>query len=181
MTRPEVLAICGHCAKEFNAASGARGRLKKWCSAACRSAAQYWANRDRYVVARQRRSAANRESERARKRVYAAAHRNQERERARSWREANSDRHKANVMKRRAMRRGAAVGEPISLEALFQRDGRRCHICTRLVKRADASMDHLIPLSLGGEHSWANVALAHLACNKQRGAGRLPAQLRLIG
>jgi 5-methylcytosine-specific restriction endonuclease McrA len=49
------------------------------------------------------------------------------------------------------------------------------------VKRPDASMDHLVPLSKGGDHSWANVALAHRSCNSKRGAGRLSAQLRLVG
>jgi 5-methylcytosine-specific restriction endonuclease McrA len=32
-----------------------------------------------------------------------------------------------------------------------------------------ASVDHIIPLVLGGEHSMANVQAAHLVCNLRKG------------
>ncbi len=38
-----------------------------------------------------------------------------------------------------------------------------------------------IPLSKGGPHTAANLSVAHRSCNSRRHAGRLPAQLRLIG
>jgi 5-methylcytosine-specific restriction endonuclease McrA len=44
------------------------------------------------------------------------------------------------------------------------------------------SLDHVIPLSLGGDHSMANTQAAHLDCNTRKQAGSLgPEQLRLIG
>jgi 5-methylcytosine-specific restriction endonuclease McrA len=43
------------------------------------------------------------------------------------------------------------------------------------------TLDHLIPLSKGGNHTSDNLALAHGRCNSRRGAGRIPAQLRLLG
>jgi 5-methylcytosine-specific restriction endonuclease McrA len=72
-----------------------------------------------------------------------------------------------------------ARGKGISTNLVGRRDKWRCHICHRKVERKDASVDHLIPVSLGGETEIWNVALAHLSCNSQRGAGRLPAQLLL--
>ena len=32
------------------------------------------------------------------------------------------------------------------------------------------SIDHIVPLSWGGLHSWANVQLAHHGCNTAKGA-----------
>lgn len=32
-----------------------------------------------------------------------------------------------------------------------------------------ASVDHIVPLSRGGEHSMANVQCAHLSCNSSKG------------
>jgi 5-methylcytosine-specific restriction endonuclease McrA len=71
---------------------------------------------------------------------------------------------------------------------LGERDGWKCHICGKKVpqvagtaERMDgATVDHLLPIASGGEHTWANVALAHRRCNISRGA-RGVAQLRLVG
>jgi 5-methylcytosine-specific restriction endonuclease McrA len=90
---------------------------------------------------------------------------------------------------KRAARLGVEIGDlVVELIAVAERDGWVCHICRRKVdpkrKAPDpmaASIDHLIPLSKGGPDSMVNVALAHRRCNSARGAGRLPAQLRLLG
>ena len=74
-----------------------------------------------------------------------------------------------------------AKHERIELPLLAERDGWCCHICKGPVTHRDWSMDHLVPVSAGGDHTYQNVALAHRSCNSRRGAGRLPAQLRLIG
>lgn len=67
--------------------------------------------------------------------------------------------------------------ELITLLDLGERDGWTCHLCGEPVKRPpwsseldDATIDHLIPVSKGGSHTWANVALAHFMCNTLRGA-----------
>jgi len=88
---------------------------------------------------------------------------------------------KLNNAKRRAQKKGAAILEIIELGLVAERDGWRCHICRGKVAVDEASTDHLVPLSKGGDHSWENVALAHKRCNSRRGAGLLPAQLRLLG
>jgi len=71
--------------------------------------------------------------------------------------------------------------EKFSLKEILLRDGYKCHICLRKVAKKDLSFDHLVPLSRGGSHTRDNVAVAHLRCNIKRGAGRVPAQLLLIG
>jgi hypothetical protein len=71
-----------------------------------------------------------------------------------------------------------AQRERIDLPTLAMRDGWRCHLCKRKVTRRNWSHDHLIPLSAGGSHTYANVALAHVRCNSIRQAGG-EVQLRL--
>jgi 5-methylcytosine-specific restriction endonuclease McrA len=44
-----------------------------------------------------------------------------------------------------------------------------------------ASLDHVVPLIDGGEHTYANVQLAHLACNVGKRDGGHPQQLALVG
>lgn len=94
----------------------------------------------------------------------------------------------ANAAKgqRRARLRGVQR-EVISRNAVFVRDGGRCMICRKPIlrnKRAphplSFTLDHVIPLSLGGAHVFANVQAAHFACNSRRG-NKGVAQLRLLG
>lgn len=89
---------------------------------------------------------------------------------------------------RRSRLRAAAIIEAINVEELAQRDRRRCHVCGLHVDMAirdrgpeSPTIDHIIPLSQGGDHSWANVALAHKSCNSRRAALGGGEQLMLIG
>lgn len=70
----------------------------------------------------------------------------------------------------------AAWIEHVDRDVVGARDGWRCGICRRKVRRSlvyphprSASIDHVEPLSLGGEHSYANTRIAHLFCNLSRG------------
>ena len=49
----------------------------------------------------------------------------------------------------------------LSRRAIFARDDHRCQYCD---DHAD-SIDHVMPRSRGGEHSWENVAAACRSCN----------------
>lgn len=86
---------------------------------------------------------------------------------------------RTDARRRRAAKRGAEA-DRIEIEVVAKRDGWKCHICKRRVGRKSWSIDHLVPLSDGGAHSYLNVALAHHLCNsKRRDVGA--AQLLLIG
>lgn len=76
-------------------------------------------------------------------------------------------------------KRGHKSNRRISIQALGDRDGWRCHLCARKVTTQDATADHLIPQSQGGSGAPSNLRLAHRRCNSKRGA-RGPAQLFLI-
>lgn len=58
---------------------------------------------------------------------------------------------------------------------VFERDGWVCQLCGEPVdpdlKGPDprcASLDHIVPLSWGGDHSMENCQLAHLSCNSSK-------------
>lgn len=70
-----------------------------------------------------------------------------------------------------------AQSEPINPIAVMERDGWTCHICgedapreLRGTMRWNApELDHIIPLSAGGSHTYDNVACAHRSCNLDKG------------
>lgn len=79
------------------------------------------------------------------------------------------------------------VDESVTLAYVAERDGWRCHLCGERVDgtlhghhRRAATIDHLIPISRGGNHVAENVALAHRCCNSARG-NRGVVQLLLVG
>jgi hypothetical protein len=71
----------------------------------------------------------------------------------------------------RARRRVAeSKGDHILITDLYTRDEGLCRLCLEPCALEDASIDHIIPISKSGEHIWANVQLAHLQCNRLKGA-----------
>lgn len=92
---------------------------------------------------------------------------------------ASKRQHREHVLRTRTR-----SGETIHLLLLGERDGWRCHLCGRRVteirgnENRSPSIDHLVPVSAGGTHTWDNVALAHRICNIRRSDTGL-AQLRL--
>lgn len=88
----------------------------------------------------------------------------------------NAERMKKYNKSRRA-RRMMLPYETIDPAKIFERDGWVCHICEKPVdetlKFPDAlspSIDHVVPLSLGGHHVMENVKCSHLRCNLQKGS-----------
>lgn len=79
---------------------------------------------------------------------------------------------------RRARQRSAFV-ESIDVRVLAKRDHDRCGLCLWRVAIEDRSIDHIVPLSFGGKHSYQNTQLAHLKCNIKKNA-KIQGQLRLL-
>jgi len=93
----------------------------------------------------------------------------------------------ASCARRRVLKATTAV-ESFAPRETYERDGWRCGLCLRKVDPAltyphprSASLDHIVPLSLSGEHVRANVQLAHLICNVRKGARSAGEQLLLVG
>jgi len=53
---------------------------------------------------------------------------------------------------------------PLSRRAVFARDGHRCQYCNR----AAENIDHVVPRSRGGRHSWDNVVASCRSCNARK-------------
>lgn len=103
------------------------------------------------------------------------------RELARLWKRKHPEKVASANRATRAQRAGAPIGEPYSRAEIFRRDGGRCHVCGRRCDPSRFEIDHLVPIARGGAECATNVALAHPTCNRKRGAGYLPAQLRMVG
>jgi 5-methylcytosine-specific restriction endonuclease McrA len=63
---------------------------------------------------------------------------------------------------------------PVSRRAVFGRDGHRCQYCGA----AAESLDHILPRSRGGQHTWDNVVACCRRCNMHKG-DRLPSEAGL--
>lgn len=80
-----------------------------------------------------------------------------------------------NQFIKRAKRFGRSW-ERIVPSEVFERDGWACGICGGAVDKflawphpLSASLDHVLPLSRGGNHTHDNVQCSHLSCNSKKG------------
>lgn len=82
----------------------------------------------------------------------------------------------------------AETWDGVTNAQILERDRWRCGICGKRIGKSfrwpharSASVDHVVPISQGGEDTAANKRAAHLACNcgrMNRGGGE---QLAMIG
>lgn len=80
-------------------------------------------------------------------------------------------RRRDNRQRYRARQRNAYV-ETVNRLAIFARDQNTCQLCGELVLMSERAphplsptIDHVVPLALGGSHEPTNVQLAHFICN----------------
>lgn len=150
---PRVAAICPTCGNEFEYV---RSQERKHCSVAC----------------------APKNQPPPRPRIFTAEQRRDRAAKARAkWRKEHREHLKAMRGFYRAALKSAYV-ERVEFRAIYQRDRGVCGICHRKVEPDNASLDHILPISLGGAHAPWNVRVTHLACNLGRG-NRGAAQLRM--
>lgn len=79
--------------------------------------------------------------------------------------------------RRRAYVNGSSVVESVDPFKVFDRDGWRCQICMAKTPRSKRGslhdrapeLDHILPLSKGGDHSYANTQCACRKCNGLKG------------
>lgn len=83
--------------------------------------------------------------------------------------ERNREQNNRTRSKRDAIIRGANKVDPIGLADVYDRDKGICQLCGNTCCYEDASIDHKLALSKGGQHVWVNVQLAHKKCNSQKG------------
>jgi 5-methylcytosine-specific restriction endonuclease McrA len=170
----EERAINAQYQKEWNAANPDKVRARQQADyyRDVEKSRQY--HRDRYANDPQRLIEAAAREERK-------AARPSERERNRAWVAANLEKRRAYARasnaKRSAQKAGGIV-ENFTHTEIFDRDQWICGICQEPIdpdRRRDlpngrhdmlsVSLDHIIPISKGGDHIRANVQASHLGCN----------------
>lgn len=92
------------------------------------------------------------------------------------------------INRRTKLKKNGKINWDISLSKLIKRDKNICHICgskcsskdytidkgNNFIVGADyPSIDHVIPVSKGGTHTWDNVKLAHHYCNSIKSDGEV--------
>lgn len=105
---------------------------------------------------------------------------------------AQAEVYKRNTLTRRALRVTNGDVERINPKDIFDRDGWTCQICgekvlkslykikgTKRYARAP-SIDHIIPISRGGQHIKSNVQCACYLCNCRKGNRSSAGQMRLF-
>lgn len=78
---------------------------------------------------------------------------------------------------RRRIKKYGCASEPVNHLLVFERDRWLCGICGKRTVKSRVgtthsrapTLDHVIPLSKGGSHSYANVQCAHRFCNISKG------------
>jgi len=156
---------------------------------AARAAAYYKAHKDECAARIAAYYVAHKAEIVARAAVYYEAHKdesaayrekNKDRITAReaAWAKANPDKVRDKSARRRAKKRRAFV-EPVSRAVVFDRDNGICHLCGKKVAPKHWHLDHIVPLSQGGEHSYRNVAVSHPRCNLRKNK-KIRGQFRLF-
>lgn len=89
---------------------------------------------------------------------------------------------------RRRARKAGVKYDAVNRLKVFERDGWRCGICRKKIDRdvayphpSSASLDHIVPVAIGGDHVLENMQSAHLKCNRKKGIAADGEQLALIG
>lgn len=163
---------CGKCKEElpitsFGMDASTASGLKNNCKECRKSyaASYYESNRDQLLAQTSSYQRANPERNRAK---------------AKRWREQSPKAQAAMAehrYRRRMAERGVRVVEKVDILILGERDGWICQLCFKPVNpdlngrtSQSRSIDHIKPVSLGGEHSYENTQLAHFGCNARKRA-----------
>ena len=101
------------------------------------------------------------------------------RKRALQWAKDNPEKaarlNARNNRRRKAVMRGATFAERFDAVDIYERDGWKCALCGKPIDktlvfpdRMSASLDHVLPISHGGQHTPENTQAAHFACNASK-------------
>lgn len=139
-------SACAGCRASFKP----RRRDQRWCSKKCK---------DAHYNAQFRASGCLSPEARERQRLY--------------WQEKGR--------RRRALKQGG-VSQPYTLAEIAERDRFCCALCgdpvpmdVKVPEALAPTIDHVVPVSRGGDDTRANVQLAHFRCNSVKGARDWPA------
>lgn len=89
----------------------------------------------------------------------------------------------AHASARRALVLGATIGNIAEIKEIYRiaKDEKRirCYLCGKLIPIGERHVDHIMPLSKGGQHRPSNLAVACKTCNLSKGA-KLPSEMGVL-
>lgn len=94
----------------------------------------------------------------------------QQREKYWSDPEAARKRGREDASKRRARMKGSSEFEDVDHGVVYDRDEGICGICYLPAPPSKWQLDHIIPVSRGGPHTYANTRVSHSECNSWKKA-----------
>jgi len=152
-----------------------------------RTAARYITHREEINAKIRADRKANPERYRLQERRKYLKHGEEIKARVRSYRTANANKKSEWEAKRRAAKAGAIVGitaERRSEITEIYRQARerktvRCYLCGEAIPKGQRNVDHIIPLSKGGEHRPSNLAVCCGKCNRRK-ADKLPEEVGIL-
>lgn len=106
----------------------------------------------------------------AEKRLYRQAHPEKSAAQWQAWATANRERASASGRRWRAAK-AAATSEPYTRAEVWAKSDGVCGICASPIPSVGEGwhIDHILPLSLGGDDTLANLQAAHARCNLSKG------------
>ena len=132
-------------------------------------------NPEKIKVIRDRWIAAHPEQDKAAKARWEAAHPENVKAKLARYRATHREELNARNHQRRAVQYGVTAEEFLNIE-IFDRDGWVCQLCETPIDRdlkwpdpMSVSLDHIMPITLGGHHTRANSQAAHFRCNQSKG------------
>lgn len=132
----------------------------------------YEANREACLVASRKNRAENMDRHRASCKAWRKANPDKAAALGRAWNKKNRDRILGYRRVRQAKKRGSAFERGVTRPKIYARDGGICYLCWRILPKKAActnllqpTMEHVIPVTDGGDHTFANVRLACRHCN----------------
>jgi len=173
---PPSMKLCRRCEcvklrSDFTTATKERDGLQHTCKT-CRKP---------HVAASKKKSRSTPESK-ERAREYRAQYKDRECELRQAWEAANfvrrqeykaswyaENKHRYNdYVRKYQTRKSGAFVEDVDRVVVWKRDGGICRLCGRIADPNAWHLEHLTPLSHGGEHSYANTAVSHPVCNLKK-------------
>ena len=126
----------------------------------------YLANRDEVIA----RTKTWREAHPGRQRELARAHARTPAAKAKSraWARAHPEAERRRWQSYNARKRNAFV-EPVDPLVVLTAGGEMCALCEVPLTLTTVQVDHIVPLAMGGEHSYANTQPACASCNARKG------------
>jgi len=177
-----ALKRCGHCKRDLPIDNFSRNRsCTSGLSSYCRECKRKSDAKDYQLHSETRKEhvekwrRANRDKHRAQGRIY--YYRNRSRRKKRQREIERKYYQQPAVYRRKLDREGEyrarklkTTTERISRAAVHRRSKGICHICKKWVSLRAMHVEHVVPLSRGGTHTYKNVRASHKRCNLSKGA-----------